>query len=317
TDEQTVGLTGEFLLLYQMLNKKIDFVDKKIDFVDKKIDFVDKQINFLNNKIDYLDTKVNQFDRKINCIYEKLAIERIVKTLESKHEITFDIVNYPTNRVFSSKTKNMKQFFSDFAARMEEKYKLWTNYPQLVLSRKPAQLEFDMIGFGYKRLSNKQTPTSDNQFTTSTKHKTKLITSPVFAEDYQRPSSLTYINRFKQSRVNHLLVLEATTSNVDFDEQILPMFMQQTSTACNSDIFYRMRTYLHKLLQLERQLYFLFQYYYPLNMEQVFAYLSLFQYNMNDINPTTILEKVLKSDFQECIPLINELHTKKRFFIIY
>ncbi|CAF0963234.1 unnamed protein product [Didymodactylos carnosus] len=152
TDKQTVVLTGEFLLLYQMLNKKIDFVDNRI--------------NFLKNKIDYLDTKVNQFDRKINCIYEKLAVERIVKTLQSKHDITFDIVYYPTNHVFSSKTNNMKQFFSDFVARVEQKYKLWTNYSQLVVS---AQLEFDMIGFGYKPLPDKQMPTSDDQFTTKKK----------------------------------------------------------------------------------------------------------------------------------------------------
>ncbi|CAF1391569.1 unnamed protein product [Didymodactylos carnosus] len=173
-----------------------------------------------------MKTTLSNMDRKINYFYEYATMDKILKLLKFKYEIEFSGEYLPTRRLFTSHTNNemMKQFFYYFGTQMEKVYKkLWNKYISLstAISLCPDKIEFDMVGFGYKDTS-----------------KTHIDVT------CKRSSSLKFIHEDskdsegKHIEVNVLLIMEATTAKIYFDEIILNLFQSSVPTlTLTEDVF--------------------------------------------------------------------------------
>jgi hypothetical protein len=176
--------------------------DLKLDF-NKRMD--DLKLDF-NKRMDKSDEKFQkQFDQlsqKVDNIYESSAVNSIMNKIRADHDLNMPFL--PTNRIFhSTYSEKSKILFRDFEQYLIQNYKhRWTpKYKQILVSMKPEQLEFDILGFAYDH----------------TKEQRGVIESPNL-EPINTTSSCSYIGSFK---ANIIICGEVTTSTLTFNNNDL------------------------------------------------------------------------------------------------
>ncbi|CAF4685517.1 unnamed protein product [Rotaria sp. Silwood2] len=163
----------------------------------------------------------------------------------------------PTNRIFySSYSAKSKMLFSDFERYLIENYKdRWTKqYNPILVSMKPQQLKFDILGFAFEY----------------TKEKRRIIESHNI-EPANTTSSCNYLGSFK---ANTIICGEVTTSTLTFNNNdFLLLEMNISSNSSNPQTTQATFKLLNKLIQLERCVAFILKYYKNITLEQIIAVL--------------------------------------------
>ncbi|CAF1274505.1 unnamed protein product [Rotaria sordida] len=143
-DNQNEPTTLIMAVQSMMNNVKLDFNTR---FDNLKLDF-NKRFGNLDEKF---QKKFDQLAQNLDNIYGSNAITSIMNKIRADHNL--EIPFLPTNRIFhSSYSKKSKMLFSDFEQYLIENYKdRWTKqYNSILVSMKPKQLEFDILGFAFE-----------------------------------------------------------------------------------------------------------------------------------------------------------------------
>ncbi|CAF3975291.1 unnamed protein product [Rotaria magnacalcarata] len=146
--------------------------------------------------------------------------------------------------------------FSDFEQYLIEHYKdQWTKqYSPILVSMKPQQLEFDILGFAFEH----------------TEAKRCIIESPNI-EPINTTSSCSYLRSFK---ANTIICGEVTTSTLTFNNN--DSLLLEKNISSNSPTPQKVQAtfkLLNKLIQLERCVAFILNYYKNVTLEQIIAVL--------------------------------------------
>jgi hypothetical protein len=175
----------------------------------------------------------------------------------------------------------------------------------LCLSLRPRSIEFNLLGFG-------------NFNKNIQKNKLKIIRSPM--KPIQMPTVNRYYNRssyvtFEKSLTGNdktlIVVFEATTSKINFTVDIVNDLHRQ-----NDKYTTAMKKLIHKLCQLERQIYYL-SFYYSVSLNQIFGGLALFElYRDSLVNPDDLLDQIMSSEIiRGYVPLLFRLFKIHQFIL--
>ncbi|CAF3411037.1 unnamed protein product, partial [Rotaria sp. Silwood2] len=145
----------------------------------------------------------------------------------------------------------------------------------LYISLRPKSIEYNLLGFGKLEKTNRS-------------KQMKIIKSPVKLTNLirynNRSSYATFENNLSDNDKNPIVVFEAITSKIYFTSDALSDINDRNDKYNKS-----MKKLIHKLCQLERQIYYL-SYYYSIGLHQFFAGLILFElYRNPSINPDEVL----------------------------
>ncbi|CAF4386543.1 unnamed protein product, partial [Rotaria sp. Silwood2] len=195
----------------------------KFDFY-KRFDNLDEQFQ----------KKFDQLAQKLDNIYESNAITSIMNKIRADHNL--EIPFLPTNRIFySSYSAKSKMLFSEFEQYLIENHKdRWTKqYNPILLSMKPQQLEFYILGFAFEH----------------TKEQRRIIKSSNI-ESVNTTSSGNYLGSFE---ANTIICGEVTTSTLTFNNNDLLLLEKNiSSNSSNPQTTQATFKLLNKLIQLER-----------------------------------------------------------------
>ncbi|CAF3393059.1 unnamed protein product [Rotaria socialis] len=232
--------------------------------------------------------------QKLDNIYESNAITSIMNKIRADHNL--EIPFLPTNRIFhSSCSKQSKMLFSDFEKYLIEHYKdQWTKqYSRILVSMKPQQLEFDILGFAFEH----------------TEAQRCIIESPNI--EPVNTTSCKYLGSFK---ANTIICGEVTTSTLTFNSNDL-LLLEKNISSNSSNPQRAQATFklLNKLIQLERCVAFILNYYKNVTLEQIIAVLfGRFVDNQHHRAPEHLYDMVFKSSFSSKIPLLYKLYLRDR-----
>ncbi|CAM4966844.1 unnamed protein product [Rotaria socialis] len=263
------------------INRHFDRFDEKFE---KKFDKLDEKFQ----------KKFDQLSQKLDNIYESNAITSIMNKIRADHNL--EIPFLPTNRIFhSSCSKQSKMLFSDFEKYLIEHYKdQWTKqYSRILVSMKPQQLEFDILGFAFEH----------------TEAQRCIIESPNI--EPVNTTSCKYLGSFK---ANTIICGEVTTSTLTFNSNDL-LLLEKNISSNSSNPQRAQATFklLNKLIQLERCVAFILNYYKNVTLEQIIAVLfGRFVDNQHHRAPEHLYDMVFKSSFSSKIPLLYKLYLRDR-----
>jgi len=170
----------------------------------------------------------------------------------------------------------------------------------LGLSLNPKSIEYNLLGFGKWNKINKG-------------NLLKKIRSPIKSSDNinicKRSSYVSFENSLDDIDKNLVVVFEATTAKICFTNDVLRDIADKNNKYSSS-----MKTLLHKLGQLERQVFYL-SYYYSVNIQQIFAGLIFFElYRTPSIDPNQLLKNIMDSEvIGQYFPLLYQLFKIKQF----
>jgi hypothetical protein len=197
-------LKDDFKQRFNNLDK--NFQDKLDDLDGKfqnKLENLDRKFK---KRFDNLDRKFqNKFDQvsqKLDNIYESNATTSIINKIRADHDLEIQFL--PTNRIFNANySEKSKMLFRDFEQYLIENYKdRWTKqFNPILVSMKPQQLEFDILGFAFEH----------------TQEQRRIIESPNI-EPVNTTSSCSYLRSFK---ANTIICGEETTSILTFNSDDL------------------------------------------------------------------------------------------------
>jgi hypothetical protein len=135
----------------------------------------------------------------------------------------------------------------------------------------------------------------------------KIIRSPTkvttLNECYNRSSYATFENSLSDNDKILIVVFEATTSKMYVAGDILNDLSKR-----NDKYNISMKKLIHKLCQLERQIYYV-SFYYSISLNQIFGGLALFElYQDPSVNPDELLNKIVSSEvIRGYVPLLFRL----------
>ncbi|CAF4579576.1 unnamed protein product [Rotaria socialis] len=274
------------------INRHFDRFDEKFE---KKFDELDEKFEKKFDKLDEkFQKKFDQLSQKLDNIYESNAITSIMNKIRADHNL--EIPFLPTNRIFhSSCSKQSKMLFSDFEKYLIEHYKdQWTKqYSRILVSMKPQQLEFDILGFAFEH----------------TEAQRCIIESPNI--EPVNTTSCKYLGSFK---ANTIICGEVTTSTLTFNSNDL-LLLEKNISSNSSNPQRAQATFklLNKLIQLERCVAFILNYYKNVTLEQIIAVLfGRFVDNQHHRAPEHLYDMVFKSSFSSKIPLLYKLYLRDR-----
>ena len=200
----------------------------------------------------------------------------------------------------------MHLFLRFVAQRMKDNYESkWHPIKEwLGLSLNPKSIEYNLLGFGKWNKINKGNPS-------------KTIQSPMKSMDnikiFNRSSYVSFESTLDDVDENLVVVFEATTSKICFNIDMLHDITNRNNKYSSS-----MKTLLHKLGQLERQVFYLL-YYYSVNIHQLFAGLIFFElYRTPSVDPNELLKDIMDSEIiQQYFPLLHQLFEIGQFIFTY
>ena len=200
----------------------------------------------------------------------------------------------------------MHLFFRFVAQQMTSEYEARWHLIQhwLNLSLCPRSIEYNLLGFGqWEKIQQRKS--------------IKSIRSPMKpstnSQDIPRSSYASFENSLDHTGKNLIVVFEATTAKINFVRDVQRDLQQETNQYSNS-----MKTFVRKLAQLERQIFYL-SHYYSVEVHQFFAGLILFEFYRNPtINPDQLLRETINSEnIRTCFPLIVKLFEMDQFVFTY
>jgi hypothetical protein len=245
--------------------------------------------------------RLTVLEQDVSLLYEKQSMTTIIRLLNQLYLI--DIRHLDTRILSSNESEEMHLFFRYVASFMKKDYShRWNSINDwLCISLKPTSIEYNLLGFGKLKKVNKQ-----NQM--------KIIKSPVKftnpIEYCNRSSYVTFEKNLNDDDKTLIVVFEATTSRIYFSRDVLLDNNDKYNTS--------MKKVIHKLCQLERQIYYL-SFYYSIGLHQFFAGLILFQlYRNPSINPDELLNRLMSSEvIRHYVPLIFRLFKLNQFILTY
>ncbi|CAF1577643.1 unnamed protein product [Rotaria magnacalcarata] len=289
-DNQLEGVRKEF-------GSKLDQIDKQVQCVRKEFD----------TKLDQIDGKFNkrfdQLAQKMDDIYERGAVSTIMNRLQVDHVL--NIPYLPSNRTFSAHySKQSNIVFDNFGKYLHKTYShIWTKqYKPVLVSLQPQEIQIDVLGFAF------EAATTERPF----------INSPNIMPIHSTSSHTT----IKEFMANTIICGEVTTSNLTFDNDEL-VKLEKNKFNLNNDKAQATHRLLHKMLQLERSIAFILQYYQNVELNHILAVVcGRFNDCHGNRSPDVIYKSIFESRFSTKIPLLNELYelekhhmTKKLYFI--
>ncbi|CAF1259460.1 unnamed protein product [Rotaria sp. Silwood1] len=233
--------------------------------------------------------------QKLDNIYESNAIIPIMNKIRADHNLEIPFVSI--NRIFrSSYSEKSKRLFNDFEQYLIENYKdRWTKQNNTILvSMKPQQLEFDILGFVFEHI----------------KEERRIIESPNI-EPVKTTSSCNYLGSFK---AHTIICGEVTTLTLTFNNNDLLLLEKNiSSNSSNPQTTKAIFKLLNKLIHLERCVAFILKYYKNITFEQIiavsFGWLVDAQRHRA---PQHLYDMVFTPSFSSKVPLLYKLYLPDR-----
>ncbi|CAF3380932.1 unnamed protein product [Rotaria sp. Silwood1] len=276
---------------------------------NERLNNVNKQLNRLENNV---NKRLSNMDNTINLIYERQAVQYLLRSLSTDYLITCEHLETQT---FSANESHLALKFFRFVSKQLIKYysDRWSFYNNIIkkLSLKPKCIEINLLSFG--RLQKYLDKRKKIHFIESS---TSLH---VINKTNNRSSYVRNDPKHDDETFTHVLIFERATSPIYFEVVLFTRLNSSSllSSSSSDKKIISMKKFLRKLLQLERIIFFL-SFYFPIDLSQLFAGLMCFHfYHNSHIDTNLLLKNVMSSAFVEAIPLLQSLYTKDQFILTY
>ncbi|CAF2811710.1 unnamed protein product [Rotaria sp. Silwood2] len=275
---------------------------------EKKLSYYERtMLNYQRSILDKLETlniRLTAVAQSVSLLYERQSMTTLIKLLNESYLI--DIRQLDTRILSSLESEEMHLFFRYVASFMKNDYShRWNSIKDwLYISLRPKSIEYNLLGFGKLEKTNRS-------------KQMKIIKSPVKLTNLirynNRSSYATFENNLSDNDKNLIVVFEAITSKIYFTSDALSDINDRNDKYNKS-----MKKLMHKLYQLERQIYYL-SFYYSIGLHQFFAGLILFElYRNPSINPDELLNKIMSSEvIRLYVPLTFRLFKINQFILTY